>query len=113
MGYLPYFDFGGEEYHFGYHVIVVAGYNPETRQVLMLTESWNYILSLGKTWQERVVLNTNPSRQSIIGILLISANITADKRRCSSFYSRSCCRMLEPPISNFGVKGIRKAANRF
>ncbi|MBN1967269.1 MAG: BtrH N-terminal domain-containing protein, partial [Anaerolineae bacterium] len=35
MGYLPYFDFGGEEYHFGYHVIVACGYDPATRTVLI------------------------------------------------------------------------------
>lgn len=35
MGYLPYLDFGGEEYHFGGHVVVVCGYDPETDQVLI------------------------------------------------------------------------------
>jgi hypothetical protein len=35
MGFLPYFDFGGYEYHFGAHVVVVCGYDPETRQVLI------------------------------------------------------------------------------
>ena len=25
MGFLPYFDFGGEEYHFGGHAVVVCG----------------------------------------------------------------------------------------
>ena len=30
MGFLPYFDFGGYEYHFGAHVIVVCGYDKDT-----------------------------------------------------------------------------------
>jgi hypothetical protein len=28
MGFLPYFDFGGKEYHFGGHVVVACGYDP-------------------------------------------------------------------------------------
>lgn len=35
MGYPPYFDFGGQEFHFGYHVVLACGYNPETRLVLI------------------------------------------------------------------------------
>ena len=35
MGFLPYFDFGGEEYHFGGHVVVVCGYDPDGDQVLV------------------------------------------------------------------------------
>ncbi len=35
MGYLPYFDFGGQEFHFGYHVVVACGYDHETQQVLV------------------------------------------------------------------------------
>ena len=35
MGFLPYFDFGGEEYHFGGHVVVVCGYDPASDQVLV------------------------------------------------------------------------------
>jgi hypothetical protein len=35
MGFLPYFDFGGQEYHFGYHVVVACGYDPQTGQVLL------------------------------------------------------------------------------
>ena len=34
MGFLPYFDLP-EGYHFGGHAVVVCGYDPETRQVLI------------------------------------------------------------------------------
>ena len=34
MGFLPYFDFGGEEYHFGSHTIVICGYDGQD-QVLI------------------------------------------------------------------------------
>lgn len=35
MGYLPYFDFEGQEYHFGGHLVVAAGFDPKTRVVLV------------------------------------------------------------------------------
>ncbi|MCK4392668.1 hypothetical protein KAX17_07145 [Candidatus Bipolaricaulota bacterium] len=35
MGFLPYFDFGGQEYHFGGHVVVVCGVDLKARQVLI------------------------------------------------------------------------------
>ncbi len=35
MGFLPYFDFGGEEYHFGGHAIVACGYDAATDEVLV------------------------------------------------------------------------------
>ena len=31
MGYLPYMDFGGEEYHFGAHAVVICGYDLRKR----------------------------------------------------------------------------------
>jgi hypothetical protein len=30
MGYIPYFDFGGEEYHFGGHMVVACGYDAQS-----------------------------------------------------------------------------------
>ena len=35
MGFLPYFDFDGQEYHFGGHLVVAAGYDLSTRVVLI------------------------------------------------------------------------------
>jgi len=113
MGFLPYFDFGGEEYHFGYHIIVVAGYDPETRQVLIAdrdlelhTISWDDLTKArGSTYKPFPPKNhwytfdfTNyhtPMKDDVL--LSIQEVVTG---------------MLEPPISNFGVKGIRKAAKQ-
>ncbi|KPL07159.1 hypothetical protein AMJ86_05545 [bacterium SM23_57] len=113
MGYLPYFDFGGEEYHFGYHVIVVAGYNPENRDVLIADRdlplhliSWDdLVLARGSThrpfppknhWYTFDFSEYHPPRPNdvILSIQEVSMG------------------MLEPPISNLGARGIRKAANR-
>ncbi len=35
MGFLPYFDFDGQEYHFGGHVVVVCGYDANTDEALV------------------------------------------------------------------------------
>ncbi len=113
MGYLPYFDFGGEEYHFGYHVIVVAGYDPGTRQVLIADRdlglhpvSWEDLSKArGSTYKPFPPKNHwytfdfsayhPPTPEDV----LLSVQEAAEG-------------MLEPPISNFGIKGIRKAAGR-
>lgn len=113
MGYLPYFDFGGEEYHFGYHVIVVAGYDPETRQVLIADRdlelhpiAWEDLAKArGSTfkpfppknhWYTYDFSKYHPPTTE--GVVLSIQEMTTG--------------MLEPPISNFGVKGIRKAAKQ-
>jgi hypothetical protein len=113
MGYLPYFDFGGVEYHFGYHVIVVAGFSKITRDVLVAdrdlgfhTVSWEDLAKArGSTFRPFPPRNRlytfdfqgyhppNPD-----DLLISIREVTTG--------------MLEPPISNFGVKGIHKAAKR-
>jgi hypothetical protein len=113
MGYLPYFDFGGVEYHFGYHVIVVAGYDPKTRQVLVADRdydlhpvSWEALArARGSTykpfppkhhWYTYDFSGFHPPHPADVVISIQEA----------------AKGMLEPPISNFGVKGIRKTAQR-
>lgn len=46
MGFLPYFDFGDTEYHFGWHIVVVCGYDAETRQVLIADRDGMYPVSM-------------------------------------------------------------------
>lgn len=113
MGYLPYFDFGGEEYHFGYHVVVVAGYDPATRQVLIADRdrplhpvSWDDLkkarASTFKPFQPRNRLY----RYDFSGFHSPEpADVILSLREAAAG-------MLEPPITNFGVEGIRKAADR-
>ena len=112
MGYLPYFDFG-QEYHFGYHVIVVAGFDPETRQVLVAdrdqelhTVSWDDLRKArASAWKPFPPRNRlyrydfsgfHPPQPTEVILSLREAAIP----------------MLEPPITNIGIKGIRKAAER-
>ncbi len=113
MGYLPYFDFGGEEYHFGYHVIVVAGHNQETREVLIADRdlplhlvSWDDLTKArGSTFQPF------PPKNHWYTFDFSEYHLPKPDDVILSIQEVSLG-MLEPAISNFGVKGIQKAAKR-
>ena len=113
MGYLPYFDFGGEEYHFGYHVIVAGGYDPETRLVLVADREKEF---QSVPWDDLAMARASaykpfPPRNRLYSFDFSQYHPpTPEEIRLS--VQESADRMLEPPISNLGVKGIRKAAER-
>ena len=113
MGYLPYFDFGGREFHFGYHVVVACGYDPESEQVLVADRDKELhpvaMADLAKArgskhqpfpphhaWYTFDFRKKHPPE---------SIEVRRAIHECAAG-------MLEPPISNFGVRGIRKAAER-
>lgn len=109
MGLLPYFDFP-EEYHFGGHTVVVAGYDPETGDVLVADRdpelhpvAWDVLeKARGSTFKPF------PPQH-----LWFTFDFSAARQPTSDDVSEAiravCGVMLEPPISNLGVKGIRKA----
>jgi hypothetical protein len=113
MGYLPYFDFDGQEYHFGGHLVVAAGYDPETQEVLIADRdlelhpvSWDALAQARGSnykpfppqnrWYRYDFSDFHPPEPKEV---LLSIQEAATP-------------MLEPPITNVGVKGIRKAAKR-
>ncbi|MCP5094358.1 MAG: BtrH N-terminal domain-containing protein, partial [Chloroflexi bacterium] len=53
MGFLPYFDFEGEEYHFGGHVVVACGYDPATETVLIAERDGVYPVPMSDLAQAR------------------------------------------------------------
>jgi len=111
MGFLPYFDFGDADFHFGWHVVVVCGYDAETQQVLIADrEAKLHPVSMedlekarGSTFKpfppkhKWYTFDFNHKRQP-----------TAKEVRQA--ISEQVQMMLKPPIGNIGVKGIRKAA---
>jgi len=112
MGFLPYFDFGDADYHFGGHAVVVCGYDAETRQVLIADRDGLYPVSIedlekarGSTYKpfpprhKWYTFDFSQKRQPTAGE--VREAITEQTQV-----------MLEPPITNIGVKGIRKAARR-
>lgn len=112
MGYLPYFDFP-EEYHFGGHLVAAVGYDPASRQVLVADRDTQLhpvpLADLARarssafrpfaprhTWYAYDFGEAHPPR---------AEDILQSMREV-------CAGMLEPPITNLGVQGIRKAAQR-
>ena len=111
MGYLPYFDFGGEEYHFGGHVMVVCGFDPQTDQVLIADRDEElHPISMAELEQARGSTHRPfPPKNKWYTFDF------GQKRMPTAEEVRQAIReqaqlMLEPPISNIGVRGIRKAA---
>ena len=110
MGFLPYFDLP-EGYHFGWHVVVVAGYDAKTREVVVADRDGvlhpvsleDLALARGSkhrpfpprnTWWTFDFSQQRPPRPDEVREAILEVTTA----------------MLEPPIANIGVKGIRKAA---
>jgi hypothetical protein len=111
MGFLPYFDFGGEEYHFGGHVVVVCGYDPVAQQVLVADRDE----ALHPVPMEDLEKARGSTHKPFPPKNLWYTFDFGGKRQPSAEEVRQAILdgtqpMLEPPIRNIGVKGIRKAA---
>ena len=113
MGFLPYFDFGGYEYHFGAHVVVVCGYDAETDQVLIADRDEElHPVSLEDLEKARgSTFKPFPPRHKWY-TFDFSGKRQPTAEEVRQAIAEQAQGMLEPPISNFGVKGIRKAAKR-
>jgi hypothetical protein len=112
MGFLPYFDFGGEEYHFGGHVVVVCGHDPETDRVLVADRDDKlYPVSMDDLEKARgSTFKPFPPKHGwyTFDFGRKRQPEPADVRQA---ILEMTTMMLEPPIRNIGIKGIRKAAN--
>jgi hypothetical protein len=111
MGFLPYFDFGGEEYHFGGHAVVVCGYDPETDCALVADrdEDLHPVPMEDLARARGSTFKPFPPKNLWYGFDF------AEKRQPTAAEVRQAILdqtgpMLAPPIRNIGVKGIRKAA---
>jgi len=111
MGFLPYFDFGDVDYHFGWHVVCVCGYERETRQVLIADRDRDlHPVSMEDLAAARgSVFQPFPPKHKWYTFDFGGKRLpTADEVRQA--ITEQAHTMLEPPIRNVGVKGIRKAA---
>jgi uncharacterized protein DUF4872/butirosin biosynthesis protein H-like len=109
MGFLPYLDLP-EDYHFGGHVVVVAGYDPDTGRVLVADRDkelhpveWD-ALEKARGSQYKPF----PPRHTWYTFGFAGANPPAPAEIREAI-GEVCHGMLAPPIANLGVKGIRKA----
>jgi hypothetical protein len=112
MGFLPYFDFP-KEYHFGGHVVVLAGHDPETRQVLVADRDGElHPVSLETLARARGSgFKPFPPRNTWY-TFDFSHKRPPTEREVRQAIREVTTGMLKPPITNLGVRGIRTAAER-
>ena len=111
MGFLPYFDFGGEEYHFGGHVIVVCGYDPRTDQVLVADRDEPlHVVSMDDLAKARGSTHKPFPPKNLWYSFDFDGRRQPTPEEVRQAILEMAQLMLEPPIRNIGVKGIRKAA---
>lgn len=110
MGFLPYFDFGGEEYHFGGHAVVACGYDAESDTVLIADRDGMYPVPMADLEKARgSTFKPFPPKNRWFTYDFSEKRLpTAEELRTA--IKNMATLMLEPPISNIGVKGIRKTA---
>jgi len=112
MGFLPYFNFP-EEYHFGGHIIVAAGYDPDSGTAFIADRGLEfYPVSLEDLAKARgSTYKPFPPKHRWYTFDFSGARAPTAEEVWEAI-SEAAEGMLEPPITNLGVKGIRKAAKR-
>ena len=117
MGFLPYFDFGGD-YHFGSHTIVICGYDGQERVLISDMDQQATGLKAGlyapMTLEEincarGSTFKPFPPKNTYFEFDFSSGRPPTAEDILSAIRSNSEA-MLNPPISNFGIKGIRRTA---
>lgn len=110
MGFLPYFDFGGEEYHFGGHAIVACGYDSETEQVLVADRDGLYPVRMADLAKARgSTFKPFPPQNRWYSFDFSHKRLPSRAEIYQAIQAQAQF-MLAPPIRSFGVPGIRKAA---
>ena len=112
MGFLPYFDFGGQEYHFGGHVIVVCGYDPELEQVLIADRDGLHPVSLVALEEARGSIFKPFPPHNLWYSFDFSQRRSPTLVEVRQSIDAQAKLMLEPPIRNIGIRGIQLAAER-
>lgn len=109
MGYLPYFDFGGTEYHFGGHAVVACGYDPDSREALIADRDGLHPVPMEALARARGSKHRPfpPEHEWYTFDFSNKRQPTAGEVRQAILEQAQP--MIEPPISNIGIKGIRKA----
>jgi hypothetical protein len=112
MGLLPYFHFP-TEYHFGRHIVVVAGYDPQTRQVLIADRDKElHPVSLEDLARARGSKFKPFPPQHTWYTFDFRGKRPPKPKEVRQAIGEVVTGMLEPPITNLGLKGVRKAARR-
>ncbi len=111
MGLLPYFDFGGYDYHFGAHFVVACGYDQKSHQVLIADRDKPFhVVSMHQLEQARSSICQPYSPKHRWFAFDFARKHLPIARDVMTAIAEQVAEMLEPPIRNLGIKGIRKAA---
>jgi hypothetical protein len=110
MGFLPYFDFGGEEYHFGGHAVVACGYDAASETVLIADRDGAYPVPMADLSQARGSKFKPFPPKNRWYAMDFSAKRPSTPQEAMQAIKETAVLMLNPPISNMGTKGIRKTA---
>ncbi len=111
MGFLPYFDFGGHDYHFGAHVIVVCGYDAETQQVVVADrEKELHTIPMDDLRKARGSTHKPFPPKHRWFTFDFSRKRLPSRDDVVAAVAEQTREMLDPPIKNLGVEGMRKAA---
>lgn len=112
MGFLPFFDLP-EDYHFGQHVVVVCGYDPDSQQALIADRDEPlHPISLEDLAMARgSTFKPFPPQNTWYEFDFSAMRLPREEEVRESILD-VCTTMLEGPISNMGVRGIRKTAKR-
>jgi hypothetical protein len=112
MGFLPYFNFGGQEYHFGGHVVVVCGCDLQAGQVLVAERDGLHPISMADLEHARnSTFKPFPPGNAWWSFDFGGFHHPAAEAVHLAIANQANA-MLKPPIRNMGVKGIRTAAER-
>jgi len=111
MGFLPYFDFEGYDYHFGGHVIVVCGYDKDTHQVTVADrEKELHIIHVDDLRNARGSKHQPFPPKNRWFTFDFTNKCFPKGSELMEAIEEQTKEMLSPPIKNLGVAGIRKAA---
>jgi hypothetical protein len=112
MGFLPYFDFGGNEYHFGGHAIVVCGYDPESEEALVSDRNGLHPVPMADLERARGSLFKPFPPHNLWYTFDFSEKRPPTAQEMRQAIAAQAQQMLEPPIKNIGVDGILLLAER-
>jgi hypothetical protein len=112
MGFLPYFPLF-MQYHFGYHGVVAAGYDPVSAEVTLADrDAQPYAVQLSQLMDARgSVFQPFPPQNAWLEYDFSAfhqptpADLSKAIRKCADG-------MIQPPIRNLGVRGIQTAGQR-
>jgi hypothetical protein len=110
MGLLPYFQFP-VEYHFGGHVVAVVGYDQPNRTVLVCDRDTTlHPVSLEALASARGSRFQPFPPQNCSWTFDLTLQRAPQPGEVREAIGEAAQAMLQPPISNLGVRGIRKTA---